>query len=288
MDVFVCTNDVNYTIAAAGELALRPRRALLLYDAMRCEPRDVPGVWQLPFGPRTDRLVRWLGRLRLLHTAYVPHHRVNPRLMRELRRARHLGFLDDGLDTLRHRPQNFDLDKLAEEHPLYLTFHEYASLPAWLSRFDVHRVCSIGALVVEGRKPVLDFGAADHVFVESPGLEPSAVLAALGVDAHRALCVRHPVPAKQSALPAGCIAVEGRQHDLEASLRASSGRSFYFGATMSLIYALLTGVGARNRLFVQLTDAQRANLAWPQSLLLQPATTGLPGLWQLSPGPPPA
>lgn len=284
MDVFVCTNDVNYTIAAAGELMRRPRRALLLYDALRCERRDVPGAWQLPFSPRTDRVVRWLGRLRLLDTAYVPHHRVNPRLMRELRQARHVGYLDDGLDTLRRRPLNFDLDTLADSRPVYLTFHQYAALPEWLARFDVQRVCTIDALVVEGRKPLLDFGHAEHVFVESPGLAPAAVISALQVDPRHVLCVRHPVPTKRSALPAGCRVVEGRQHDLEASLRASTGRALYFGATMSLIHALLTGAGARNRLYVQLDDAQRANLVWPQGVTLQPGAPGLPGLWRLVPG----
>lgn len=288
MDVFVCTNDVNYTIAAAGELTLRPRRALLLYDEMRCEPRDVPGAWQLPFSPRCDRLVRWLGRLRLLDTAYVPHHRVNPRLMRELRRARHRGYLDDGLDTLRRQPLNFDLNTLTEEHPLYLTFSEYAALPEWLTRFDVHRVCSIASLVVQGRKPLLDFGSAEHVFVESPGLDTAAVIAALGIDPRRAVCVRHPVPAKRGLLPAGCAGVEGRQHDLEASLRDCAGRALYFGATMSLIYALLVGVGARNRLYVQLDDTRRRDLVWPQAITLRLAAAALPGVWQVEPGAPAA
>jgi hypothetical protein len=283
MDVFVCTNDVNYTIAAAGELALRPRRALLLYDPVRCEPRRVPRAWQLPFSPGSDRLVRWLGRVRLLDTAYVPHQRVNPRLMRELRQARHLAFIDDGLDTLRRQPLNFDLHTLAEDHPLYLTFNEYADLPPWLSRFDVHRVCTIAALVVDGRKPLFDFGAADHVFIESPGLDAAAVVAALGIEPQRAVCVRHPVPAKRGALPAGCAAVEGRQFDLEASLQASTGRALYFGATMSLVHALLAGAGARNRLYAQLDDAQLANLVWPRAVTLQAASAALPGLWQVAP-----
>jgi len=68
IDVFVCTNEVNYTIAVAGELRLRPRLALVLYDPVRSDRRHVPRAWQRPFNPWSDRLVRTLGRLRLLRT----------------------------------------------------------------------------------------------------------------------------------------------------------------------------------------------------------------------------
>ena len=280
MDLFVCTNEVNQTIALAGELAQRPRRALVLYDPVRCGRRALPKVWQLPFGPWTDRLVRLLGRLRLLDTAFVPHHRVHARLQREVRRARTMAYLDDGLDTLRHKPQNFDLEQAATDKPRYLTFDEYQQLPDWLSAFDVRRVCSLRQLTSGGYKPPLLLEGIDHLFVESPGLDTGAVLAVLGLEPARVMCVRHPVPHKRGTLPPQCRSVEGRGHDLEATLMRCSGINLYFGSTMALVVALLTGAAARNRIYVQLDAAQRNNLLIPARLVDVPAAGLRNPLWQ--------
>jgi hypothetical protein len=268
IDVFVCTNEVNYTIAIAGELRLRPRLALVLYDPVRSDRRAAPHVWQRAFSPWSDRLVRTLGRLRLLRTMYIPHHRINPRLMREVHRARAVAYLDDGLDTLRHAPLNFaPVDAAVLPAPRgprpYLTFTEYRRLPAWLDAFDVRRVCALHELLSGGRKPLIDLGGVDHLFVESPGLDVGAVIAALRIDPARCLCVRHPVPAKRGPLPEQCHVVDGRGRDLEASVLAARGVQLYFGSTMTLVFALLAGTARHNAVHVQLDDAQRANLLLP-------------------------
>ncbi|HEX6722887.1 MAG TPA: hypothetical protein VF107_15080 [Burkholderiaceae bacterium] len=283
-DLFVCTNEVNQTVVLAGELRRAPRRALVLYDPVRCDRRAAPGVWQLPFGPWVDRLVRLLGRLGLLRTAYVPHQRVHARLMREVRRARALAYVDDGLDTLRRQPLNFDLAALPAARCNYLTFDEYRSFPPWLTTaFETRAVCSLHELSAGGRKPPLDLDGVDHLLVEAPGLDAGALIAALGLDPQRTLCVRHPVPHKRGALPPLCRAVEGRGHDLDATLAACRERSLYFGATMSLVVAVLTGVARHNRVFVQLDDQQGDNLMLPGRL--EPiAASGLRNrLWRVHP-----
>ncbi len=263
-DLFVCTNEVNQTVVLAGELRRAPRRALVLYDPVRCDRRAAPGAWQLPFGPWVDRLVRLLGRLGLLRTAYVPHQRVNARLMREVRRARSIAYIDDGLDTLRRQPLNFDLTALPAERCRYLTFDEYRTFPPWLTAaFETRAVCSLRELSAGQRKPPLNLEGVDHLLVESPGLDAGALIAALNLDPTRTLCVRHPVPHKRGALPPECRAVEGRDHDLDATLAGCRERSLYFGATMSLVVAVLTGVARHNRVFVQLDDPQGDNLMLP-------------------------
>jgi len=265
IDVFVCTNEVNYTVAVAGELAARPRLALVLFDPVRSDRRPVKGVWQRPFGPWSDRLVRALGWLRAVRTAYIPHHRINPRMMREVRRARQIAYLDDGLDTLRHVPHSFGAG--GPESPRaaapYLTFFEYREVPTWLGSFELKRVCSIRELAATGRKPTIDLEGVEHLFIESPGLDVADVIAALRIDPARALCVRHPVPHKRGALPAQCRVVDGRGYDLEATVLSARSISLYFGATMALVFALLTDAARHNRVYVQLDDAQRQNLLLP-------------------------
>jgi hypothetical protein len=281
-DLFVCTNEVNQTVVLAGELRRAPRRALVLYDPVRCDRRAMSGVWQLPFGPSVDRLVRWLGRLRLLRTAYVPHQRVNPRLMREVRRACAIAYLDDGLDTLRRQPLNFDPAALPATRCAYLTFDEYRSFPPWLTTaFETRAVCSLRELCAGGRKPPLDLDGVDHLLVESPGLEAGALIAALNLDPTRSLCVRHPVPHKRGALPPLCRTVEGRGHDLDATLATCRERSLYFGATMSLVVAVLTGVTRHNRVYVQLDDPQADNLMLPGRREPVPASGLRNRLWRV-------
>jgi hypothetical protein len=266
LDLFVCTNEVNHAVAL-GALRQHPRHALLLYDPVRCDRQRGVRAWQLPFGPWADRGVRLLGRLRLLGTAHVPHQRVNPRLMREVRRARAIAYLDDGLDTLRRRPLNFDLDALPATRTDYLTFAEYRAFPPWLdAAFATRPVCSLRELQRAGRKPKLDLQGVEHLFVESPGLDAGELMAALQIDPARALCVRHPVPHKRGSLPTQCRAVEGRTHDLDATLASCRGLNLYFGATMSLVLAVLTGAARHNRVHVQLDAAQGDNLMLPGRL----------------------
>jgi hypothetical protein len=271
-DLFVCTNEVNYAVAL-GELRRRPRWALVVYDPVRSDRRPVARAWQFALGPWPDRLVRTLGRARLLRTAHVPHLHFRPRLLREVRRARVLAFLDDGLDKLRRQPANIDALSASSGRPRYLTFHEYAALPDWLDAFDVHRVCSLRDLPGV-QKPPIDLTPYDHLFVESPGLDAGAVMAALGIDPRRTLCVRHPVPHKRGALPAQCATIEGRGHDLEATLLGARDKSLYFGSTMALVFALVTGVPRHNRVHVQLDAAQQANLMLPGAFEVLP----VPGL----------
>jgi hypothetical protein len=262
IDLFVCTNEVNYTVAL-GELRRRPRPSLLVFDPFRCDMRPAKCTWQMPLGLWSERVARNLGRLRLLATAHVPHLRFRERLLREVRRARRIAWLDDGLDTLRHRPQNIDLGTLPAARARFLTFREYRELPAWLQGFDVHRVCSLRELAHAGHRTPIDLAGVDHLFVESPGLDAGELMATLGIDPQRALCVRHPVPHKRGTLPPQCASVEGRGHDLEATLLAAQDLDLYFGSTMAAVFALFTEASARNRIHVQLDAAQHANLALP-------------------------
>jgi len=261
IDIFVCTNEVNYTVAL-GELRRRPRPSLLVFDPFRCDTRPARATWQMALGPWADRIARNLGRLGLLRTAHVPHLRFRPRLLREVQRARCVAYLDDGLDTLRRQPQNIDLTALPAQRADFLTFHEYSELPAWLRAFEVRKVCSLRELAHAGRRPI-DLAGIDHLFVESPGLDAGELIAALGIDPKRALCVRHPVPHKRGTLPAQCASVEGRGHDLEATLLTARGIDLYFGSTMAAVFALVTQASTDNRIHVQLDAAQHANLVLP-------------------------
>ena len=259
IDVFVCTNLVNYTVALHGVRPGFDRRALLLYEAGRMLRPTLPRVWSLRIGIWSLRLVRWLAAAGLLHTLHVPHHRFNRRIALAARHARKVDYLDDGLDTRRRVPRNFDLHNVTGR-PRYHTFKEYQVLPDWLAAFDVRRDTPLAQLAATAHRPPLPLDEVDHVLIESPGLRARDVIAALDLDPERTLVVRHPIVAKRGELPASCRMVEGSGHCLEASMLLYRDKSFFFGETMALVFAANSAAGLQNRLFAQLDPGQRDNL----------------------------
>jgi hypothetical protein len=269
LDVLVCTNLVNYTVAVRGVQPGADRPALLLYEPKRFERQVLPNVLHLPIGIWSLRLVRWLAWLGRVHTLYLPHHRFNPRIAAAARHAGSVAYLDDGLDTLRGEPRNFDLDRIAGR-PAYFTFRDYAALPQWLHRFDVRPVCQLLDLASVSPRGAMALDGVDHVFFESPGLQPDVLIQRLKLDVLRTLVVRHPIAAKRSAVPPECRTVNGTDFNPEATLLASKGKAFYFGETMALVFALHAGPALHNRVRAQLGPQQRNNLA---AVGLQPAET---------------
>lgn len=272
-DVYYCTNAVNATVALHGVLPGRARRAVLLYKGRRLRPEARPGVWRWRVSLPSLLALRALARVRPLGTVFTPHHHLPSQLRALLPRAQGQAFIDDGLDTLRVQPRNIDVAALVGGTP-YHTFSEYTALPAWLAGLAVRRGCSLALVARASTRPPLPLHSWQHVFFESPGLDPAALVQALGLPPAQVLVVRHPVLAKQGRLPEGCASVPGEQANPEATMLAARGRHFYFGETMAAVFALHCGPARHNTLWLQLSAAQRANLHGLP--LLQPA--GLPGL----------
>ena len=260
-DVFYCTNPVNYTVALDGVLPHSGRPAVVLYKGLRFRPHARPGVWHWRvsyvsfLALRVMAALGWpIGRL------YVPHHRIPSGLRALLPRLRDgMAFIDDGMDTLRRVPKNFDLDRLQPGTP-YHTFNEPAERPAWLTPLQVVPGCSLRNMLALSAQPLIDLDSIDHVFFESPGLDPQALIQGLGLDPTRVLVLRHPVKAKQGPLPPGCRTALGSDHNPEATMLAARGKQFYFGETLAGVFALRCGVAAHNTLWLQMSAPQWANL----------------------------
>jgi hypothetical protein len=278
LDVLICTNLVNYAVAVHGMHPGVERPALILYEPWRFAARAMPRVRHWRIGIWTLRLLRLLVALRIVNTLYLPHDRFNWRVGWCRDHARRVAYLDDGLDTHRRQPVNFDLDRA--QSAAYYTFDEFRDLPPWLARFDVRRSGSITVLAEIASRPLLPLAGATHVLVESPGLDVADVIERLGVPAQQVLVVRHPVPAKRTQLSASCRHVEGNAHSVEATLLATRGLHWYFGETMALVFALYAAAHCEHRVFAQLSAAQLENLV---GLGLRDAGPPAPGLLTSSP-----
>lgn len=268
LDVLICTNLVNYTVAVHGVHPGQDRPAIVLHEPWRFSTRPLKRVWYLPINIWTLRLLRALVTMGVVHTLYLPHDRFNRRVVWSRDHARRLAYLDDGLDTHRRTPRNFDLP-IQRGQLAYHTFAEFTALPAWLDGFDIWRGTRLNDLVVMSDRPMLPMNGIRHVFVESPGLMVGDMIERLHLPHSEVLVVRHPVPEKRGQVPAQCRVVEGSQYNLEASLLAAEGLCFYFGETLALVFAAHAGAARRNRIHAQLSAEQRDNLtglAWAQSV----------------------
>jgi hypothetical protein len=259
VDVFYCTNLINYTIAMEGLLRDWPRRAIVLYKGSRYRPRTKPGVWAWRMSYPSLIALRLLSLFWPMGTLYVPHHRIPSGLRALATRMRRQAYIDDGMDTLRKNPSNFDIGQLIDGDE-YFTFTDYSSLPAWLSGFNIRRVAQLRQLLNQSGKPPFDLDGIDHVFIESPGLNIEEIIQVLALDVSRILIVRHPVEAKRRKIPNICRSELGINGNPEATLLSARDKHFYFGETMVGVFALYCGPAAHNTLWYQLEPAQWANL----------------------------
>lgn len=257
-DILVCTNQVNYAIAQGLIAQGRCTSPWVLIDTARCTPVPLPGVRQWRLSVQRWRLLRWMlalpGLLRI-GTLFIPHHRLNRRVAPLVAAAERVDYLDDGLDTRRVQPRNFDLDRL-KQRPRYYTFLEYDDFPAWMSAFDIQPIVPIACIAQPGPHAPAQLRGGEHLFVESPGLSVDAVVAHQGLDPLRVLVLRHPAVIKRQVIDPRYRCLEGRDIGLDHWLTQLSDCSVYFGETLSLYIALAQGVGARNTLFVQMSPAQ--------------------------------
>ena len=273
LDVLICTNLVNYAVAVSGVHPGREWPALILYEPWRFEARAMPRVAHWAIGIWTLRVLRLLVSLRIVRTLYLPHDRFNWRVGWCRDHVRRVAYLDDGLDTHRRVPMNFNLDQVRPAP--YYTFDEFVELPAWLNRFDLRRAGGITLLAELASRPALDLGTATHVFVESPGLDVMALIEYFGLSVDQALVVRHPVHSKRVSLPVSWRAVEGSSCCVEATLLSTRGLHWYFGETMALVFALCAGLGRGHHVFAQLSRAQRDNLVGLPLCQVGPQDLGL-------------
>lgn len=257
--LFVCYNPISYHIAQRVIRHEHIRRAMVLWDSKRFG--RVPGAagWHLPMGARSHQFIHLLSSWGLISAAYVPHMRVTiRRLHGALMKVRHTYYLDDGLDTLRRVPRNFDVTSLVPGRRYY-TFREYEALPEWLKKLEVIRVGNLTDLWAQGR-PGVPFPPGSRVLVESPGVQIEQHLADLRGQGIDPIVVRHPVKAKQANFDAQGLHFWQGSGNLDADIAMTRGAHFYMGETMSLVVALLGPAKGHNTWQVQLSMQQRENL----------------------------
>lgn len=255
---YVCYNEVSYVVAA--EHALRSSAAddpTILYASERIKVRkQYEGLRHRPL----TRTQLALACIRLAMSSrsvvYVPHHRTPRSVAWLLRRASSWALVDDGLDTLRERPKNIDVDALTQR-PSLLTFTDYSQLAGWTRGVDVVRVCSLSKLARE-HDDRLDLGAYRTIIIDSPGVDPSHLPAAVNRDPATLLVFVHGNPNKRGAVREDSTTAAAGRYSLEKAISDFEGE-VVCGESMATVYAL--HCACKCRLTIQLRRAQHDNLA---------------------------
>ncbi len=253
---YVCYNQVSYVVACEHALRVDPSSARLLIDSAR--------VWTQPRYAKSlahRELDNWQVMLACLLSfmqpvaLYVPHRRFGLMMRALCRLADSLGLVDDGLDTLREKPKNIDVDSLGDFTEL-LTFEDYESLASWTRGLKDRRVCALSRLL-EDIRPELASGGARALVVQSPGVRPSSAALELGVAPHEVLMLLHSNPNKRGDVPPGYASQSARDCSIEKTVLGFDG-PVLTGETMVTVVALYLRRGAD--LVVELTAEQYANL----------------------------
>lgn len=245
MKIFVCYNAVSYSIAHA---LAKGGFSIIIYDQFRIIKKPTIHAYQIGFGPAADRLLERLISFKLVNTVYLPHHINPPMVKAATQAARFVNYIDDGLDTLRNAPKNFNLDSYSPDSALY-TFFEYEKLGRWLEGRKVSRVASFRDFPdYEFMRSKLISVAGATVVIESAGLT-NVDLGELGPTA---MIFGHPNPAKNNPRRARFVIKE--KFNLEKSLSREPAKRIFVGESISLIYLLHFDPFPQTEIYVYLED----------------------------------
>lgn len=243
VDVFVCYNSVSYCLAC--KLASK-KFSVIIFDQNRIKPKSKLFTIQVGLN-NASLLLKWMRSLKVIDRFFLPHHSHAEIIWEAAASAKHVDYIDDGLDTLRSCPRNFKLDLLSKKS-VYYTFSEYAVVGHWLEGQRIERVASLRDYPNYDfhRQRIIDLKGA-NVIVESLGLNT------LPLNINDSVIVfPHPNPAKNHP---SRIDVEGvPKCNIELSLLHSRATSIHVGESIIAVFLLLFCRSPDVRIYVYLEN----------------------------------
>lgn len=169
LNLAICFNQVSleilYTVIEPGS------KTFILIDGRRLLPGEkLKGVTYFNFNNRLVQLsFFFLSFFGKIDNIYVPHQRVGIFYFLLNKLKWKVSYIDDGMDTLRDIPKNFDIEQYGLYSPYY-TFTEYTRLGNWLRNRPVKRVASVSSLSLSRTRKVYKILGEATLIIESPGV----------------------------------------------------------------------------------------------------------------------
>ncbi len=238
MILAISLNKISFTVLQSYILQNNSEKFIVLYDKRRINLDDIKTNNKNVKYIKINRLVILFFALSSLiwkvDKLFIPHH-ILGRIGNIIRIfAKDVHYIDDGMDTLRDKPKNFDLSKY-DENSIYYTFKEYKYFGKWLENKKIEQIASIKDLIEDKPAYKIDDGI---LVVESPGLSVSTI----EQNNKKMYLFQHPSPLKQIKWKRDFTKIDSSVYSVENTILNMQSGEVYIGETMSLIISIYSGL----------------------------------------------
>lgn len=237
-NIAICLNSISFAVAKSYGLKYSNKTLFILYDEYRTKQssQKINNIKILKISKKYLYLFSLLSRLGFVQNILIPHQRQGRRVKFIMKHAKSTKYIDDGLDTLRDKPNNFfNYDNSFD----YYTFNEYEVIGKWLEGKNIYKIGTLKDLItLEEEKFSFHCSENSILLVESPGLSLDNIDYSLNKNYY---IFKHPVKSKQVIPRKGnIIEIDNTKYSLEKTLSEFSGKEVFFGETMSFFIYKLT------------------------------------------------
>lgn len=250
MRIAISLNKISFTLLQSYILQNNSKKFIVLYDRKRINLNDIKTNNNNVKYIKINRLViiffallSFLGKVDKL---FIPHH-ILGRIGNIIKVfAKEVHYIDDGMDTLRDKPKNFNLSKY-DENSIYYTFKEYKYFGKWLENKKIEQIAFIKDLIEN--KPAYEINDGILV-VESPGLS----IESIEQKTKNMYLFQHPSPLKQIKWKRNFIEIDSSIYSVENTILQMKNGEVYIGETMSLIICIYSGLSDDVKIVCQLNS----------------------------------
>lgn len=250
MTLAISLNKISFTVLRSYILQNNSEKFIVLYDKRRINLNDINinnnNVKYIKINRLVIMFFALLSLMGMVDKLFMPHHMFGQigNIIRIF--AKEVHYIDDGMDTLRDRPKNFDLSKY-DENSIYYTFKEYKYFGKWLQNKKIEQIASIKDLIED--KPAYEINDGILV-VESPGLNVEII----EQDSKKMYLFQHPSSSKQIKWKRYFTKVDSSNYSVENTILQMKKGEVYIGETMSLVISIYCGLSDEVNIICQLNS----------------------------------
>lgn len=250
MTLGISLNKISFTVLQSYLLQNSSEKLTILYDKRRINLADVKINNK---NVKYIKINRWviiyfalLSLIGKVDKLFIPHHILGRigNLIKVFTNEVH--YLDDGMDTLRDKPKNFDLTKY-DENSIYYTFKEYRYFGKWLDGKKIEQIASIKDLIEDKPAYKIENGL---LVVESPGIKKNEI----ELSKKEIYLFRHPSPFKQIRWKRDFTRIDSSIYSVENTILNMKSGEVYIGETMSLVICIYNGISHDLKIVCQLNS----------------------------------
>lgn len=252
MKIFFCYNQHSYILACAASKNYPGLNLIVISQSRVSIIKDSPTL-TVKYNPLLGLAVLMLASLFRGIEVILPHAK-GGRILRKIAiSSKKISFIDDGMDTFRDEPKNFEINLIRPDSNFYM--YDYTvPVAAWLSSIDIVRVCGIEELLRDP-KPIIKLNNYDCLIVESPGV----CLKSLSVDEFKIFCVKHPSYVKNQDIYGNIDSASGREYSIEKTIMNFDG-DVIVGESVVLIFLIQCLIDL-SKIHIHLSRASFDNLS---------------------------